>query len=165
MRENIGLYKAKRKDTGDWVEGGFLNGIHPRIIIHGEYIKGLYVIDSFEIDPETLCECTELKDKNGKLIFENDYVKQEIEKQGYSSGEPNDDLSFFGCIYGTVKFQPSTGFFIQVSDVEDYMTGEKTKENWKTRKQIVSYRTEVIGNKFEEVESESNTKSNKTKTK
>jgi uncharacterized phage protein (TIGR01671 family) len=161
MRENIGLFKAKRKDNGEWVEGSFLNSRNPRIIINGEYIKGLFVVDSFEIDPETLCRCTELPDKNKKLIFENDYVKQEVEMQGYSSGEPNDDLSFFGCICGTVKFQPSAGFFIQVSGVEDYITGEKTKENWKTRKRIVSYRTEVIGNKFDSgVESESNTKSN-----
>lgn len=33
-----------------------------------------------EVDPSTLCQCTGLKDKNGKLIWEDDIVKVSTNK-------------------------------------------------------------------------------------
>lgn len=81
------LYKAKRTDNGEWVQGylfddGFENG---RVFIGGlviEKYNGTACDDwtisgscFCEVDKSTICQCTGLKDKNGNLIWENDIVK------------------------------------------------------------------------------------------
>ena len=65
------LYRAKRKDNGEWISG-YLYGIWERKYILWGMIND--VPDMKEVDPSTICQCTGLKDKNGKLIWENDVV-------------------------------------------------------------------------------------------
>lgn len=66
------LFKAKRIDNGEWVQG-YLYGIWERRYILWGMTND--VPDMIEVDPSTICQCTELKDKNGKLIWENDVCK------------------------------------------------------------------------------------------
>ena len=66
------LYRAKRKDNGEWISG-YLYGIWERKYILWGMIND--VPDMKEVDPSTICQCTGLKDKNVNLIWENDIVE------------------------------------------------------------------------------------------
>lgn len=74
------LYKAKRKDNGEWMVGFYTHIYKKHYIYTGQLIhSGLYdIAERFEVDPSTISKCTGLKDKNDKLIWENDIVKFDI---------------------------------------------------------------------------------------
>ena len=71
------LFKAKRIDNGDWVEGNYITDEQDKEKAYIGYIFGIEDFDIVEVNPETLCQYTELKDKNGNRIWENDIVRIE----------------------------------------------------------------------------------------
>lgn len=92
--ENRYLYRGKRIDNGEWVVGHFYEFMGKSYIFEPPFTsKDL----TYEVDPSTICQCTGLKDKSGKLIWENDVCdrkEQYPEIVKYCNGDWTLDYSY-----------------------------------------------------------------------
>ena len=131
------LFKAKRIDNGEWIEGHYTE-------CRGETFIGIDtssmfeifcppVIRQFKVSSETLCQFTGLCDKNGNKIWENDIVNH--------NGE-----------YAPVKF----GRYCSSFDYGNYNFGFYVDFPEKTffRKELGYWcrKVEVVGNVFDDPE-------------
>lgn len=111
------LFKAKRKDNSEWVEGYYqkrfdLDGSEQHFIF---WSKSYTVWEYVEIDFDTLCQYTGLTDKNGEKIWENDITY--IRSSGLSG-------------YGVIKYQNGNLVLVDEKRKRTYsLYGE-----WKIRK-------------------------------
>lgn len=74
------LFRGKRIDNGEWVEGNLITDETDGSKCFIGYVIGTdedgapHDLDVVQVDPSTICRCTGV-DKNDELIWENDIVK------------------------------------------------------------------------------------------
>lgn len=85
------LYRAKRTDNGEWVEGNLVYSedsvddyetiiipiINSNMFITGDSSVDLGFENWYRVDKSTICQCTGLNDKNGKPVFRGDIIKSD----------------------------------------------------------------------------------------
>lgn len=123
------LFKAKRKDNGEWVVGlpGYdMSGNIAEIETH----KSFGDCRIYEIDPDTLCQYTGLTDKNGQKIWENDILKANLD-ESYP-----EDITYIKILWNEY------GFCVH----ENYSTDIEALEKWDAE------HFQVCGNIFDNAE-------------
>lgn len=98
------LFKAKRKDNCEWVFGGLAycekTGAYFITNMGKDHIS--YIGFHQKVDSNTICQCIGIKDKNGRVIWENDIVEyRDCTTERYVVVYENDKACFeyqqYGC--------------------------------------------------------------------
>ena len=98
------LFRAKRIDNGEWVEGYYLKTTLGKDIEPSDVIFVPFKINRsgqwgwIKVFPETLCQYTGMVDKNGNRIWENDIVSAWSEGK-YATGVVKQRIDGLYIIY------------------------------------------------------------------
>ena len=122
------LFKAKRIDNGEWVEGGYSyckkDDTHFITQMSKDHIS--YIGRHQQVDADTICQYTGLTDKNGSKIWENDVVVYDNSPYNvYCKPHTGQIIHIHGCLcyrfllYGSVTYKSflSDDFFEMKSEV------------------------------------------------
>lgn len=139
------LFKAKRIDNGEWVEGCIVID-QSRLDIFKYRIQPIEsgVLYAPPIDPDTLCQYTGFTDKNGKKIWENDILRYSYDYDGSPFLKDGEEIKYRA---GAVFWSEWRGSWA--------VCGRGNKKC--TNNDVFKYnrnpnRTEVIGNIFDNPE-------------
>lgn len=89
--ENRYLCRGKRIDNGEWVEGYLIVDEKDYSKYFIGYVLGTnedgtpHDLDVVQVDPSTICRCTGIKDKSGRLIWENDIIECKDGKHNFQT--------------------------------------------------------------------------------
>lgn len=135
------LFRAKKVDGGEWVEGYVVKK-------HGVYF--IYDINNSDacrqnnylIEEDTICQYTELTDKNGKKIFEGDILRG-FQYPFCHDGEYNyyAEIIFANCSFMTYTRKNPSSCVRGISDGNTELMECWVSEDW-----------EVIGNIYDNPE-------------
>lgn len=94
MNDMRGLWRGKRTDNGEWIEGYYsefeiAKKAIPCIIPFSPLTNVFPDNGVYQVNPSTLGECTGLRDKNGTLIFEGDILSEK---------PPMNNVDYVGCV-------------------------------------------------------------------
>ena len=97
------LFRGKRTDNGEWVEGFYSCVLDTHYIITGRFdslTNGIINSEAYKVDPSTVGQFTGLTDRNGVKIFEGDIVRYgQRGKVEYNSGSAQFTLNFTNSTY------------------------------------------------------------------
>ena len=139
------LFKAKRIDNGEWVEGSYLYCKNATTVSfrneHYILVFDGYGVAYHEIDKDTICRYTGLTDKNGNKIWENDVVKKHFytDYDAYANSEE---------YVGIVKFTDCA--WVIDTKRNEYVCTRPIFESMAYSKDVDYF--EVIGNIFDNPE-------------